>query len=210
MWIATICKLCQTDKSLEKGLAESLDQPKKLMEKVFTSLSLKEKDFQTFVAASKESIDEYNNIIVEKFDENILSLSLRSDFTKSRYPKFHKFYTTHCVSRTYHFHIFKCSDPDCPWHEPLRFGEPVPTDSDDGSIKYIEGSDESEKFLPSKLEDPSKRNHGMNENIIVKIKQNFKAKIGLKLTFGKSAMKNVNFDKNLLFQIISSGFNKWF
>ena len=123
MWIATICKLCQTDKSLEKGLAESLDQPKKLMEKVFTSLSLKEKDFQTFVAASKESIDEYNNIIVEKFDENILSLSLRSDFTKSRYPKFHKFYTKHCVSRIYHFHNFKCSDPDCPWHKPLRFGE---------------------------------------------------------------------------------------
>ena len=63
--------------------------------------------------------------------------------------------------------FFKCSDPDCPWHEPLRFeeinkfGEPVPTDSDDGSIKYIEGSDESEKLLPSKLEDPSKRNHGM-------------------------------------------------
>ena len=38
----------------------------------------------------------------------------------------------------------------------------MPTDSDDGSIKYIEGSDESEKFLPSKLEDPSKRNHGMS------------------------------------------------
>ena len=39
------------------------------MEKVFTSLSLKEKDFQTFEAASKESIDEYNIIVVEKFDE---------------------------------------------------------------------------------------------------------------------------------------------
>ena len=50
-----IRKLCQTDKSLETaGLAESLDQPKKLMEKVFTSLSLKEKDFNTFKAASKK------------------------------------------------------------------------------------------------------------------------------------------------------------
>ena len=104
-------------------------------------------------------------MIAEKFDENILSLSLRSVFTKSKYPKFHEFYTKHCVSRIYHFHNFKCSDPDCPWHEPLRFGEvsifgePVPTDSDDGSV-YIEGSDESEKFLPTKL-DPSKRNHGM-------------------------------------------------
>ena len=100
--------------------------------------------------------------------KKILSLSLQSDFTKSKYPKFHEFYTKHYVSRTYHFHIFKCSDPDCPWYEHLRFeevrkfGESVLTDSDDGSIKYIEGSDESEKLLPSKLEDPFKRNHGMS------------------------------------------------
>ena len=63
--------------------------------------------------------------------------------------------------------ISTCSNVDCPWHEPLRygeissFGEPVPKEKTNGSITYIQESNPSEKFLPSKLENPAKCNHGM-------------------------------------------------
>ena len=84
-----------------------------------------------------------------------------------KFPKFYKFYNKHCVSRTYHFHIFKCSDADCPWYEPIRlgeianFGEPVPSEIADGTVKYILASDLSEKFLLSKLENSVKGTHGL-------------------------------------------------
>ena len=84
-----------------------------------------------------------------------------------KFPKFYKFYNKHCVSRTYHFHIFKCSDADCSWYEPIRlgeianFGEPVPSEIADGTVKYILASDLSEKFLLSKLENSVKGTHGL-------------------------------------------------
>ena len=40
------------------------------------------------------------------------------------------------------------------------FGKPVPT-VDENITHYIQGSGPKEKYMPSKLEDPSKRNHGM-------------------------------------------------
>ena len=162
-----IRKLCQANDSLRTELAESMKQPKKLLEQVFQNLSLKGKNFEIFDPATERQIADLHKVLTDKFDDNILSLSLRNNFTKTKYPKFFEFYSKHCISRTYHFHIFKCSDKDCKWHEPLRFGEiekfgePVPTESDDGVLKYVQGSDESEKFLPSKLENPSKRTHGM-------------------------------------------------
>ena len=105
-------------------------------------------------------------MLLQKFDDNILSLTLRNDFTKTKYPKFYEFYNKHCVSRTYHFHIFKCSEADCPWHEPIRFGkianfgELAPSEIADDTVKYILSSDPSEKFLPTKFENPGKRTHG--------------------------------------------------
>ena len=63
--------------------------------------------------------------------------------------------------------MFKCSESDCPWHAPIKsgeiesFGEPVPVDGPNGEMHYKQGEDPDEKFIPSKLEDPSKRNHGM-------------------------------------------------
>ena len=162
-----IRRLCDANESLRKELVESLDQPKRLLEHVFISLALKGKQFEIFQAASNEKNYVYKELLLQKFDGNLLSLSLRNDFTKMKYPKFHEFYNKHCVSRTYHFHIFKCSDADCPWHEPIRFGkianfgEPVPPEIADGTVKYILGSDPSEKFLPSKLENLGKRTHGI-------------------------------------------------
>lgn len=104
---------------------------------------------------------------LRKFDKNILSLSLRANFTKSKYPNFYEFYSKYPVSRTYYSHLFKCSEHERPWHEPprcveiLSFGEPIPKDTTNGSVKYMQGSDPSEKFLPSKLENPTNLNHGM-------------------------------------------------
>ena len=139
---------------------------KNLIEDVYKELSLKGKKIEIFQAATQDKIDTCNNILLNNFDENILTLSLRAHFTKSKYPNLHEFYTKHCVSRTYYFHVFKCSELDCPWHKPLRygeiscFGEPVPKEKTDGSITYVQWSN-PEKFLPSKLENPAKRNHGM-------------------------------------------------
>ena len=103
-----------------KEVAESLDQPKRLLEHVFKSLALKGKQFEIFQAASNEKIYVYKEVLLPKFDDNIFSLSLRNDFMKTKYPKIFDFYNKHCVSRAYHLHIFKCSDADCPWHEPIR------------------------------------------------------------------------------------------
>ena len=111
------------NESLRKELIGSFDQPKRLLEHVFKSLALKEKQFEIFQAACNGKIYVDKEVLLQKFDDNILSLSLRNDFTKMKYPKFYEFYNKHCVSRTYHFHIFKCSKVDCPWHEPIRFRE---------------------------------------------------------------------------------------
>ena len=86
---------------------------------------------------------------------------------KAKYPNFYEFFSKNCVSRTYHFYIFKCSVADCPWHEPIRFGKVtnfedlVPSEIADGAVKYILGLDCSEKFLLSKLENPGKCTRGI-------------------------------------------------
>ena len=134
------------------------------MEHVFKSLALKGKQFKIFQDASNEKKYVYKEVLLQKFDDNILLLSLRN-IMKAKYPNFFEFYNKYCVSRTYHFHILKCSDANCPWHEPIRFGknanfgEPVPSEIADGTVKYILGSDPCEKILPSKLENPGKGTH---------------------------------------------------
>ena len=95
---------------------ESPDQPKRLLEHVFKLLALKGKQFEIFQAASNEKSYVFKELLLQKFDDNILLLLFRNNFTKMKYPKFYEFYNKHCVSRTYHFHIFKCSNVDCPWH----------------------------------------------------------------------------------------------
>ena len=151
-----IRRLRDANEYLRKELAESLDQPKSL-EHLFKSLTLKGKHFETLEAATNEKNYVYKEVLLQKFDDNILPLSLRNGFTKTKYPKFYEIYGKYCVSRTYHFHISKCSDVDCPWHEPIRFGkianfgDTVPSEIADGTVKYILGSDPPEKFLHQRL-----------------------------------------------------------
>ena len=63
------------------------------MEHVFKSLALKGKQFEIFQAASDEKNYVYKEVLLQKFDDNILSLSLRNDFTKTKHPKFYEFIT---------------------------------------------------------------------------------------------------------------------
>ena len=82
--------------------------------------------------------------LVENFDENTLSLTLKTDFSKTKYPKFTEFYDTHCICRTYFFDVFKCSKQDCRCHKPLRsgmievFGEPDPTQDENNTTHYVQ------------------------------------------------------------------------
>ena len=64
--------LCDANKSLRKEVAESLDQPKRLLEHVFKSLTLKGKQFEIFHAASNEKNYVYKEVLLQKFDDNIL------------------------------------------------------------------------------------------------------------------------------------------
>ena len=83
------------------------------------------------------------------------------------FPIFLKFISTHCTLRTYYFHVYKCDSDDCSFHKPLRngpiesFGDPVPYTDDDGKEHYRLGEDPDEKYMPSKLENPAKRKHGL-------------------------------------------------
>ena len=67
-----IRRLYDAKESLRKELAESLDQPKRLLEHVFKSLVLKGKQFEIFQAASNEKIYVYKEVLLQKFDDNIL------------------------------------------------------------------------------------------------------------------------------------------
>ena len=86
-----IRRLCDASESLRKELAESFDQTKRHMEHVFKSFALKGKQFEIFQATSNEKIYVYGEVLLQKVDDNILSLSLGNDFTKMKYPKFYEF-----------------------------------------------------------------------------------------------------------------------
>ena len=72
------------------------------------------------------------------------------------------FIKKHCKSQTYYFQIRKCENPSCGYHgsrggdvQITEFPDPVPYD-EDGVMRYTEGIDKDEKYLPSKIGDPSK------------------------------------------------------
>ena len=77
-----ICKLCCSNKQLEKELKDSLCQPKTLIEQIFQRLSLKGSNFKMFQQLTNVPADSDKN-----FQWNKLSLNLRSDFTKTKYPE---------------------------------------------------------------------------------------------------------------------------
>ena len=81
--------------------------------------------------------------------------------------KFEEFWSKHVTSRTYFFQLRKCKDVLCQFHKPLRgehevdiFPDPIPTETD-GVLHYNEGSDPTEKYLPSTLENVEKQDSGI-------------------------------------------------
>ena len=91
-----IRKLCSNNKNLIEGLKESLNEPKHLTEDILQKLSLKGNSFEIYEPATTPQIKQYEDALLENFDENILSLTLKSGFSKTKYPKFTEFYDAHC------------------------------------------------------------------------------------------------------------------
>ena len=137
--------------ALENSSSVSVD----LLNSVFTKLSLKDKRFQTFSPCTGEELTNYH-LPNNRFDENISELKKKEHL--KNFPKFDEFLRTHTASRTYCFHIFKCSTDDCPFHFLVRGKEKgnhqlsIPHNDDEGNQHYHQGEDPEEKFIPSKLE----------------------------------------------------------
>ena len=156
---ADIRKAFSMHKDLEKKLIDSLEPAKSLVETILTRLSLKDKKFKIFSAATDNEIENLKKSL-SVFDKNINSLESSVDLKK--FPKFYNFFKSHCNCRTYIFQIRKCIDPLCPFHKPMRgskeiqsFPGPIPVEVEDG-LQHSEGLDENGKFLPSKLQDVEK------------------------------------------------------
>ena len=160
--------LCSNNSYFQENLIESLKTPKELIEDTFRELQLKGKSFKIFSPVKDDDVSVGFEVLQNVFDSGLRELNLKSKFTKGAFPKLWEFYQTHCISRAYYFHVFKCENPQCQWHKlktvqeeiPL-LGEPIPVNAGDGSQHYEIGKDESESFLPSKSEDLGKRGHGM-------------------------------------------------
>ena len=161
---ADVNKACEGNKSFYDGFIKSLDGPKRLLEEVLGNLYLKDEKFTVLDPADDEEIIELEDSL--KFiDENLKEAKSFDDAFKC--ANFAEFYEKHCISRTYFFQVRKCSDSNCPYHKPLRgevsieaFPDPEPYEENE-VVHYRPGSDPAENFLPSKLENPEKRAHGL-------------------------------------------------
>lgn len=155
-------KACEKEPKLKEALKESLDTPIELLKEIFLKLSIARTEFLLYEPSSDDDLDSFSTNY-DCFDEGIKDLKLKAKVAD--FPKFKHFLETHTSFRSYSFHIFKCEDLSCLFHKPLRgelperFPDPVPTTSEDGDVKYSEGSDPKEKHLPSKIEDISKQSH---------------------------------------------------
>ena len=155
--------LCNAHENFKKALEKSLATPIELMKDVFSRLSLKGVLFQVVDPASLEEIQKYSDSL-KMFGKGIDSLAEKKELTK--FPLFKQ--KDHTVERTYYFQVFKCKNTECKFHKPLRgdeptpIGDPVPFTDEEGITYYKQGDEPEETYIPSKLEDVTKRNHGMD------------------------------------------------
>ena len=158
-------KVIERHEELKPALENSLSVHVDLLNSVFSMLSLKDKRFQTLSPCTDEELTNYH-LPNDRFHENISELKKKEHL--KIFPKFNEFLRTHNTRCTYYFHVFKCSTDDCPFHFPVRgkekiesYGDPIPQNDEEGNKHYHQGEDPEEKFIPSKLENPSKRGHGI-------------------------------------------------
>ena len=157
-------KLCEKHPELLPSLLESLSMPVKLLENIFGRLSLNDSPFQVLAPATAEEISEVEDELNVFGDLKDLHCKVQL----KDYSTFKLFLQNHTAARTYSFHIFKCKDPDCLYHEPLRcdeierFGEPIPkVDEDNSREYYVQGDDPKELHLPSRSVNPEKQKHSI-------------------------------------------------
>ena len=156
---------CEADSNLLSHTIDSLKQPKRMIETVLSQLSLKGVPFKIYHPASDDDITSFADTL-NVIDSNMDTLIAKKDLSK--FSKFKEFFDTHCVSRTYYFHVKKCEDPQCIFHQPKqlsqeieRFPYPIPYTDKDGVERFKEGTDDDEKFLTSRLVDVTKNPHGL-------------------------------------------------
>ena len=153
---------CERNESFKNEFIASMSSPKELMEDVLSNMSLKDESFSLLPAATEKDMEECNSEL-SKLDE---SLPDKDTLQKAKTSaNFKDFYEKYCTSRKYFFQIRKCNNLSCVHHKPLRgdeeidiFPDPVPKETD-GVLHYTPGSDLSEKFLPSTLENVEKSPH---------------------------------------------------
>ena len=109
-------KATERHSGLKEALDESLSVPIDLLKSVFSQFSLKNEKFKIFEPALAEELAKYK-LKDEIFDKSIADLEKKESL--QLYPNFSNFLNTHCTSRTYYFHIFKCESDDCKFHLPL-------------------------------------------------------------------------------------------
>ena len=158
-------KAIEWHEKLKPDLQNSLSVPVDPFNSVFSKLSLKDKRFQTFSPCSDEELTNYH-LSNDRFHENFSELKKKEHL--KNFLKFNEFLHTHTTRRTYYFHFFKCSTDNCPFHFPVRgkekiesFGDPIPQNNDKSNGHCHQREDPEEKLIPSKLENPSKRGHGI-------------------------------------------------
>ena len=105
------------------------------------------------------------NTELDKIDPNLKVLKSHEGISKHALIK--NFFETHLRRRFYFFQIRKCTNLNCKFHEKLRGADNITEFPDlepyevDGVQHYNAGNDPTEKYLPSKLEDPEKRSHNI-------------------------------------------------
>ena len=183
---------------LKKALDESLSVPIDILKSVFSQLFLKNEKFKIFVPASAEDLAKYK-LKDEIFDKSIADLEKKESLQV--HPNITNFLNTPCTSRTYYFRIFKCESDDCKFHLPVRggpiekFGDPVPYQDDNENKHCCLGDDPEERYMPSKLENPVKRKHGLPFSPTAQTALNFGMTMNytecrkLRLIYSKSKLK---------------------
>ena len=157
-------KACDKEPRLKEALKVSLDSSIELLKEIFSRLSMTRTEFLLYDPSSDEDLNNFTKYY-DVFDAEIQELTLKSKLNS--FPLFKQFLETHTSLRAYSFHILKCEDETCIFHNPLRgphpdrFPDPVPVTSDVEGSKYKEGYDPDEQHLLSKLEDVSKQNHNI-------------------------------------------------
>ena len=118
--------------------------PIDLLRDVFHDLYMKDTTFSIYEQATEENMNELLEYL-SIFDDGISEL--RSKAKLSTCPEFSEFLSRHIDGKMYSFHIFKCADPHCIYHETLvsaaleRFGQPVPVVEEEGKEHYMECED---------------------------------------------------------------------